>query len=620
MSESSSEEPEPFLNKKKNLELSRSPRTSDSRRAVKKSKKTKKNNIVHERDSSPKDSSSEHSTSSSDVEGTEAVLDDFLKREEEDFVDDASCLVSEFQKAYCKVSNGLRKPNVLVTGITGAGKSSIINAVFGKNVAKTAAGYPVTQHFVKYSSDDMRVVIYDSKGLEHGEFENFIDTTRSFFDQHHSAGEDAIHAIWYIVNCAHSRWEPFEERMCRELFSKAPLIFILNKADLSSEEDRQRIRTIIADMALPNCVGVFDTVAVSDGSCQTISACSNCGSDDIVIRKKTATIYCESCQHQDSTKHKSGLDEVITTTCKFLPEVVHEAFISAQTVSYHLKEAKAHKVIDQFWDEYENIRTPGGLLKAIAKMMARLSIVWEFKQHGQLYGDLWARDLVSHLKWKDKVNLLFHKKMEHQKVHIAAVGILWNRCLRNLAVGLLQEFSATLSCSENNMEDENGSELSNIAHKPCIDQTVCTKFFRKYFTEFNEDNLCVVEEDIRTTGLQNLMSSDILGDLTISPPLSTVTSRNSSLNNSTSILRNATTSSSTSKLRCSGGQTHQGSVSIAKSKINGAIITPPLQIPFTVKSTLTSTKVKSPRRKNSHTLNPVPSRDKSCKSKKVEDQ
>lgn len=147
----------------------------------------------------------------------------------------------------------------------------------------------------KYASDDLRVVIYDSKGLEHGEFGSFIETTQNFFDQH-KVGEcgdsDAIHAIWYIINCAHSRWEPFEERICRELFNKAPLIFILNKADISSEEDRQRIRNIIKNMALPNCVGVFDTVAITSGSCQVIQECPECGSDDLVIRKKTATARC----------------------------------------------------------------------------------------------------------------------------------------------------------------------------------------------------------------------------------------------------------------------------------------------------------------------------------------
>lgn len=53
----------------------------------------------------------------------------------------------------------------------------------------------------KYSSDDMRVVIYDSKGLEHGHFQDFIGSTNEFFDSHQvsdskGVSADAIHVIW----------------------------------------------------------------------------------------------------------------------------------------------------------------------------------------------------------------------------------------------------------------------------------------------------------------------------------------------------------------------------------------------------------------------------------------
>lgn len=52
----------------------------------------------------------------------------------------------------------------------------------------------------QYTADDMGVVIYDSKGLEHGHFKDFIETTNEFFDSHQvsKSGEsaDAIHVIW----------------------------------------------------------------------------------------------------------------------------------------------------------------------------------------------------------------------------------------------------------------------------------------------------------------------------------------------------------------------------------------------------------------------------------------
>jgi predicted GTPase len=63
------------------------------------------------------------------------------------FVDDAGALFKQIERAFGDITKDLRKPNVLLTGITGAGKSSLINAVFGKQLAATGTGVPITQHF-----------------------------------------------------------------------------------------------------------------------------------------------------------------------------------------------------------------------------------------------------------------------------------------------------------------------------------------------------------------------------------------------------------------------------------------------------------------------------------------
>ena len=41
-----------------------------------------------------------------------------------------------------------------------------------------------------------------------------------------------------MINGAGSRIQPFEEEICRTLFADTPLIFLVNKADISSDEDR----------------------------------------------------------------------------------------------------------------------------------------------------------------------------------------------------------------------------------------------------------------------------------------------------------------------------------------------------------------------------------------------
>ena len=76
----------------------------------------------------------------------------------------------------------IEKPNVLLVGGTGVGKSSLLNLCFGEQFAQTGIGKPVTEEIQKFSKPDFPVVIYDTKGYEVGSAQekDFLDKVVGF--------------------------------------------------------------------------------------------------------------------------------------------------------------------------------------------------------------------------------------------------------------------------------------------------------------------------------------------------------------------------------------------------------------------------------------------------------
>ncbi len=68
------------------------------------------------------------------------------------------------------------KMNILLMGYTRSGKSSLINALFGKEITKTGVGEPVTQHLEKYIDEQKGLILWDTQGIEAADYQ---DTVRS---------------------------------------------------------------------------------------------------------------------------------------------------------------------------------------------------------------------------------------------------------------------------------------------------------------------------------------------------------------------------------------------------------------------------------------------------------
>ena len=211
-----------------------------------------------------------------------------------------------------KVMENLASPNIAVIGRTGAGKSTLINAVFGGELAKTGTGLPVSDAFIRYPKDDRKVpvVIYDSAGYEMTKEEKFKNDVFEFFDQKkYEPIDKQIHLVWYVIHAGLKRFEYFDAQIIQALKQRGlPLIVILSQTDLARAveiyEIEKTIKTYQSEYKL-------DKLAILQISANPIIG------------------------------EPFGVKELVNKTVDLLPELYTEALIIQQKANLKLKRQTA---------------------------------------------------------------------------------------------------------------------------------------------------------------------------------------------------------------------------------------------------------------------------------------
>ena len=392
-----------------------------------------------------------------------------------DIASDLARVTTQFHKIFSMIKKETVAPNVLIVGTTGSGKSTLINSVFGEKVAQEGTGKPITEHFARYQIEDLPVVIYDSKGLEHGNTAEFIESTKKFFSETQGDVRSAIHVVWYVVNGASSRVQPYEEEICKMLFNDIPVIFIINKGDISSDADRAVIRETLESFKLHNCRGIFDAVSGDRDPLLRIERCPACGSDDIEIRKSKQIVCCESCGKTSSMK--VSRKDIITATLDILPSITREAFIFAQAYSCSHKDERAKEVIREHVTKFGGTWLGGDLFRVFMKTLVRLAILWKIQHYGLLVShEIASRMLQRAFSVTGNVGRFIRKVafgVAEDANSTTAIAVIWNRCLRSIFIKVFMTFSKgedQVSPEEYNEIVESAFEdLNEDEHKAALD-------------------------------------------------------------------------------------------------------------------------------------------------------
>ena len=148
----------------------------------------------------------------------------------------------DFEEALKKIENEVVSPNILLCGATGVGKSSLVNDIFGEEVAQVGEGVPITSGVNLYKCKTVN--LYDSEGYEIGEEKQsyYQDSILACIDKYKEEyPEDLnkhIHEVWYCISAANKRITETDISIINQIKNKkVPLAIVFTQIDSVDEDE-----------------------------------------------------------------------------------------------------------------------------------------------------------------------------------------------------------------------------------------------------------------------------------------------------------------------------------------------------------------------------------------------
>jgi uncharacterized protein (DUF697 family)/GTPase SAR1 family protein len=226
----------------------------------------------------------------------------------------------QFTAKFDEQAEKIGRFNLAIFGKTGVGKSTLINAIFGEDIAETGIGEPVTRDSHLYMHQSGHFGVLDTRGLEIGQDNQAIldDLAAYVREMRRLELKDQVHVAWYCVRASDRRFEETEAEFVRRLDELGlPVLLVLTQVPRRKDDyhpDALRLAEEIRAMDLPvHGAAAFMTYAKAD-------------------------------EFAGFDAH--GLHEVLDATFQVAPQGVQQALVAAQQIDFSRKRSQARRAID----------------------------------------------------------------------------------------------------------------------------------------------------------------------------------------------------------------------------------------------------------------------------------
>jgi len=210
--------------------------------------------------------------------------------------------------------------NLAVFGKTGVGKSTLVNAIFGQNVALTGVGRPVTRGLDYYRHPDGFLGLYDSEGFETGTSGDAILQGLTNVINEQRPDDQRIHAAWYLVRWSDRRFENAQQQFVRK----------------------------IAALGVPEIM-VITQVPSRDGAIhpEALEFADYIASLDLPLSPHGRAVLTNALEDPFTHTPVIGLRTLLDDTYEVIPEVAESALTAAQMLDMERKKKAVSRIVTQ---------------------------------------------------------------------------------------------------------------------------------------------------------------------------------------------------------------------------------------------------------------------------------
>ena len=178
---------------------------------------------------------------------------------------DASTGEVTYSEYESKKNINKEKVNIIVAGKTGVGKSSLINYIFGKEVAKVGDGQPVTQEIQEYDFENDNITLFDTKGIEAKDYEKTLDNIKKYLELRQDSPDenDDIHIAWLCISERGDRVEEADRELLKILSEAGiPVIGVFTKRE--SKRESNFVNKVVEDNLLPEAKAIVRVRSITE--------------------------------------------------------------------------------------------------------------------------------------------------------------------------------------------------------------------------------------------------------------------------------------------------------------------------------------------------------------------